>query len=402
MNYKLAEKILTALLAFLPVTYIYLIPGTGMVIGVILLLVVVFPLSLLLFNNSGYKYDKTHIYYLLFVLYLFIISLVNGSIGNMVMLFLISVPFQIFITSNKNLYGSFLKYYLYLSLFFSIFLIIQAVSLFIFSYPIEGLLLAIPRVADIESSITDEILYVRLASVFAEPSHFALYVIPSVCILLWDIVSFRFRKFALLAISTAVIVSTSGNGIILLAIVYILFALYVGLRKVNYKSITIVACIICVGIFIFNSEFMQGITGSLFSDDMGYDKSEYRIKRGFMLYNDLPAFDKLIGVGWGNAEKYSRENNTQIYGKYSAEARFDYFNSISGILIYTGMVGFVLFVLFFMSLYRKTTNYGSKVILLVIFITLFSSSIFMAEQWLLYLMLVYSTSHIKFSTRFKL
>lgn len=391
---KLKGILLPFLLTILPVAYIYATPGIGLNLGVFLLLLVIYPLAFYRYLQKEVVFDKSHKKYIVFASYIAIISLINGCLGNLVFLFLISVPLHILLTGNRKIYNNFLKLYIWLSFLFSFFLIVQDVSLLFFSKPIEGLFSFLPKATEVESSIRDNNFYTRISSVFTEPSHFALYVIPSVCILLWKMCLMKYRLVALITISAAVLLSTSGNGIVLIIVIYLLYIVHSNVRKFSVKSIAIGIAIVIAGIAILNTEVMQLVTDNLFSANTGdHDKSEYRIKRGFNLYSDLPVSAQFLGVGWGNAENYTKTEVPMLYSKYYISARFDYFNSIAGILIYSGIVGFSLFAVFFLSLFKKTKSFEEKTIIFVILLTMVSSSIFMAEQWLFYLMIIYSTNN---------
>ena len=399
-KYVSIHFVLSLLLAILPVTYIYLLPGTGLNLGVAILLFIICPLAYYSYIKSRYIINRTLWYYVTFVIYLLIISFVHGSIGNMILLFVISLPFHLILTSNVHLYRTYIGVYLWASLFFSAFLIVQDISILFFSKPIEGILSFLPKELDQESSIYDNNLYIRISSVFIEPSHFALYVIPSVCILLWKVYITKYRIAFLLIITAAVFMSTSGNGIVLIGLIYSIFIAHSNLHKFNLKSILITIVIIFSGIVILNQDTIKNVTDNLFQENSnGYNKSDYRIKRGFSLYSELPVSSQIFGVGWTNAERFLKDTEPNLYNKYSSNTRFDYFNSMAGVLIYTGLLGFTLFFIFFYSLFLKARGVGSKTIVFIVFITMASSSIIMAEQWLHYLMIIYSTRKKFIETR---
>lgn len=390
------EKFLAGLLALLPVSYIYMMPGLGLNMGIVVLLFIISPVAYILYKKGHYKLEVSHWRYVFFVGYIFIVSFFYGSAGNMVMLFVLSVPFHLMLTANTNIHNYFLKAYIWLSFAFSAFLIVQDISILFFSRPIEGLISFLPRATDVESSFSDNNIYIRISSVFSEPSHFSLYTIPSACILLWKIQVIKHRLFVLSSITAANFMSTSGNGIVLIIIIYTIYIVHSNIKRFDFRKLTIAGTILVTGVFILNMEIMQNITSNLFSENAyGYDKSEYRIKRGFRLFSDMPVKEKTFGIGWGNAENLTRKNYPEIYAKYVGDARFDYFNSIAGILIYTGLLGMALFMVFIYSLFVKAKSFGEKVIIFIVLLTMVSSSVFMAETWLLYLMIIYSTRNAR-------
>ena len=390
--------IISVLLLILPVADIYASSWFSSLSTAICILLL-YPLALLYCSKKRKIIISVEFrQYVYVALYITFISLFHGSFGNTEIFFLLGVFFYFCVTTSKDICQPFIKVYLVFSLLFSVFLIIQFVGLFFFSYPIEGLISFLPRNIQVESSIRESIFYSRISSVFTEPSHFALYVVPCAGILLFNVVSsVKYRKIKLGIIIASVILSTSGNGLMLLAILVCLYFFNLMKRK-KYKVNAFATILVLMAslYFIVTTEFVQHTTENLFvSQTTDQSKADYRIYRGFMLYGEMPIDAKIFGCGWGNTEKYLSTSNPGLLAKYrEGDVRFDYFNSIAGFLIYTGIIGSSLFFYFLYLVYKRCKMNEAKALFWTTVATLFSSSLFMSAQWQIYLLYIFTLINI--------
>jgi hypothetical protein len=188
-------------------------------------------------------------------------------------------------------------------------------------------------------------------------------------------------------ISLAILFSTSSNGILVMGVVYFAYLVnkYFSRFHVGYFIFGGIIFII-VAYFVLNSDYIDKVTYGLFTQEVGMSesKADMRIYRGFNFYGDMPLESEIFGVGWRNAENFSKECNTHLYSYYNAKV-FDYFNSIAGTLIYAGVIGLSLLLLFFQSLWRRTKDFATRTLVICVLMLMTSSSVLMSDQWVLFL-----------------
>ncbi len=402
------NKTLAFLIAIIPIAYIYAFPFLINNFGNAILLLICLPIVLYnIYYDNHFIFDKAIKYYIFFSLYTVIISLIyisrynNSDSNRSLIAFIVFTFVYILLIGYKKYLVYFLRYYKSLSVLFSIFLIIQFVAYHFLAIKLSGIFPFLKTYYEIEGEAFvigfNEI--VRISSFFIEPSHFALYVAPALCIFLWDIGDkSKYRSLYIIVIGLAMILSTSANGIILLSIILLTYIFSKYFYKFNIKYYIFGAIILSVFVSVFlKSSLIQSSTYSLFitREHRSESKADARIYRGFLFYYELPVNEKLFGIGWRNAKNYSlTHNNSKLYNRYYITA-FDYFNSISAILIYSGLLGFIFFICFIMSLWRKMQHPGGKVLIIIILASMTSSSIIMTEVWPLYLSIIFSTLQIK-------
>lgn len=290
----------------------------------------------------------------------------------------------------------FLRLYIICCVCFSVFLFIQYFGFWFLNIKISGLIPFLGLYNEEIETISDISRLLRISSVFSEPSHFALYCFPAITVLLNNFIMFKKKYIYLVIIFSAIIISTSANGLVLALLSLFLYICGKYFIRLNIKHIIVGSLLIFViGYAAYRSEFVSEITYGLFvqQEDQTQSKSDARIYRGFDFYYNLPLTEKIFGVGWREAESYCLANNQQMHAKYYIEA-FDYFNSIAGILIYSGIIGFILFIAFIKDIWKYSTNKGYHALIITILISMISSSIFMVDQWLLYLSILFSVLHL--------
>lgn len=400
------QKFLAFLIAILPVAYIYAFPILINNLGHAILLFLIFPLLLLDSSENrnskevkGRKEDFSKKTYVLFSVYLATISLlapmINGFEGDLREM-LMAIEFSVivyFLISDKKISQPFIEVYTRIAVFFALFLLVQYVGFIFFRTTISG---AIPFLEEYNREVESisEGRLLRICSVFAEPSHFAVYVIPALLMYIFGKTRQRLIVLKILLLTASVMLSTSSNGILVMGVVYASFLLYKFFRKINVAYF-IVGGALFLGSFYFisKSEFINDVTYGLFTEEAGMSmsKAELRVYRGFKLYVDLPIDKQLFGVGWRNAARYCKTCNNELYSTYSAHTDvFDYFNSIAGTLIYSGIIGLCLLLAFFFSMFKFTNDFSARTLIICVLVIMSSSSVLMTDQWILFLTTIIS------------
>lgn len=396
------KKAIALIVALLPVAYIYSFNLIFNNFGNFLIFAIALPLIILESAKGKFVLNKCSSRYLYYSFYLLIMTLmafvfydISQEFGIIMYIILMSITVYLLL-SIKGIENVLIKYYTFFSTFFSAFLLVQFLAYYLFSIPINGQISFLPLYEG-KLDFLSQGRILRMTSVFKEPSHFALYNAPAVVIYAWNIggnIKFRKLRFALTVV--AVFLSGSGNGFVFMCEIILLYIIYFYFQKLKLRRILFGAAIVIVGVvFISKSPFFKGVKYGLFVAQVGQSesKSEGRVYRGFKFYYDLPIVEKLIGVGYRNAGEYASKHNPLLYRKYYIEV-FDYFNTIAGVLIYSGIIGFILFIIFIISMWQKSTFFGSRTLILIVCSSMVSSSIYMTELWPLYISLLMASTKL--------
>ena len=392
------SKLIAFLLALYPVASIYKFPILINNLGHSILLFIIFPLALAEYLHLNSPKTKDLNKYILYSVYFIVASIVIPLVGGFnsdsrALLVFIEYSIILFIVINciqqKN--STFYYYGLFAELF-SWFLILQ-ILLVPLGIHLSGFIPFLDfYFSDAEFTSVDEGRMLRAASVFTEPSHFALYVSPVLAYSLWKIKGTKTLR-RIIVLSIALLLSGSGNGVILFALIYFIFIVHKYFTKRSFTLYVVGATILLAAIvYIPRTSFFQNVTYGLFVTeyDTTESRAEARVYRGFALFSQMDTREMITGIGWRNAGNYFSAKKPSLYNLFYME-NFDYFNSIAGILIYGGVIGLILFLWFFLVLWKQVPFWGYRLLILVILVPMFSSSIFMMEQWPLYLFSLFST-----------
>lgn len=108
------------------------------------------------------------------------------------------------------------------------------------------------------------------------------------------------------------------------------------------------------------------------------DRSAFlRIYKGFVYWKGLPLINKFAGIGFGNYESL-----VNLYtGEITSMLLDEYMNSLSYILVSSGIIGFILFIVFYIKLFKKCNYKGKMFIILLLFMSI-SSSPYSSIYWI--------------------
>lgn len=224
-------------------------------------------------------------------------------------------------------------------------------------------------------------------SLFNEPAHFCLFLLPLLVLTL--IGKSKHSLFMSIVLSLIILSSGSGNGIVCVAIVWIVYLLYSN-SAVNFNqrfALFVVAIFaVLVGFMILNSiPRFRDIFSRLFIDTTGSGyssaKADYRIYRGFELYFKLPFMQKIVGVGYSQMEYFSSLHGIQ--SMYDRNLAFEYFSMITAMLIYFGFAGFALFFYSFLWMFKLSTK-KTRCLLILFIALMFSSAMLLSSSHLFF------------------
>lgn len=346
----------------LPFLYQYASPFNFLSLGDFLILIMTFiGLFILLFSNKKLNVEMNII---IFSIILTLLSILSSFINpffsyvDFLTLFfkVIMYNFFLIVASNYFDFAKVKKIYVWLVMFFCIYLFIQY-----FYTKITGEYLPIylkyewlfsweKRAEDLSYYYNYIYYKFRPSSLFLEPGYFAFYVLPCLIILL-----IKDNKLMMpIIITLALVLSTSGAGIGIAAIIWLLFFLRKMLTFKNKKILIklhyfipgiIVASIIVISLLIFTNLFDRVFGGSF----------NARILRSFMIFEKVPINSKIFGVGMNNIANFMDFYNITTT---LDESNLNNGATISTYLVQFGIIGFISLIIFMSSLLKKySKNY---------------------------------------------
>lgn len=240
----------------------------------------------------------------------------------------------------------------------------------------------------------------RSCSFFAEPSHFAQYIIPYLGIVLHDLhQKQKIVNIQALLLSIVLLLLRSGNGLILLGVLWGVSILFSNVKVyIKYAVVFPVSLLIVLYGYNFFSNTESGAQVLERADELSLDyervsSGTVRVFRGFFVFGDMSTKDQLIGVGAGGIDDVVDKSNF----RWMFEQTERYLNNASAFLVAYGIIGTILFCIFLLRLCDKR-QIGS-VFLVCAFISLsMMESFFCNTRMLLYIGLA---SRYKYNSTFE-
>ena len=266
-----------------------------------------------------------------------------------------------------------IKLYFNIALWLSLYLILQVC----WHYFLNGEL-PIPRnfpnilFAD-RSFITTEQYYhlygFRPASFFLEPSWYADYFMPLICILLFNksIANFLNDKKRIIFaayFSVTILFTSSSLGVlyVIIAWFFFLFTSYSEMSIKNiYKVFYLLAALFAM-LFVLQSEFFF-ITIMRFLNGASIGP---RFVRGFIIFDNMNIYHQIFGVGLNNIGNYVSLNG--IVTMYD-EADLNYTVTLTNRLIATGIIGTMALIYFWVRQIIEKKSGIAKVLLIELLVS---------------------------------
>jgi hypothetical protein len=225
----------------------------------------------------------------------------------------------------------------------------------------------------------------RPSSFFLEPSYFAYYISPFLLMLLFS--NEKKGKYLLsFFVSLSLAASLSGTALLLLLVIWAsFFYLKLPIRKKYKIGFTPIFLVFGVALLLA----LRGTKFDVFArlqeifDPTGNSSGSVRIVRGFKIFDTLPFYLKIFGIGAGNVTQYIINNNLT---QFLWAASIDQTSLISYIFICSGFLGFALF---FFSVYKRCKE-GNDIFYVAYFLIL--SLLFLEENFFLMIFYVFFMS----------
>jgi hypothetical protein len=350
-------------------------------------------------NNSG-------AFFLLFGLYAIIITFISNSANNypvnnninFMLSFIFSVLIIQFLLSGKLVLTDVFRIYsdfVWIIIFICIIqwgLLIGGLRV---SFKLPGL-----TYADSWAQLSSQVFGMNEypTSLFSEKAHFCEFLVPYLaCCLFSDSLIQNRRLLKAIVVTLLIVMSVSGNGVVL---AFLCWGLYFTLFN-QYKSINKVLLIV-LGIGVIFASFyiltridtVNSMLSMLFTNNKyGYSKANYRVYRGFDMFGKLPITQKIFGVGYYRMQAFAEQYN--IVSNYDTSWNtYEYFSGFTQVLLYFGIIGFILTLLHIMQLFKVKYNITRGLIILFIAVSLSSEILFQGFH-IVYILLILSTIHVE-------
>ncbi len=215
----------------------------------------------------------------------------------------------------------------------------------------------------------------RASSFFREPSHFFCYVFVGIIMMLFEEKKDIKRAFFY---SIGVVCSTSGMGIVLTSLIWGIFIfknILASRNKVKYLGFA--SLLLCLGIGMMQSSMGRAILQRVF--DRSYTGGNALTGRlmGFNIIFDLENIHVLFGNG---------------YGAHTFRYEYVYAPSWAFIIYGMGTSGFLIVFYIFARLWKKSSDFESKVLIFMIIILGFGHTIFNGVNTVFLVPFVYGIS----------
>lgn len=281
------------------------------------------------------------------------------------------------------------------------FFILQEFLYNVFSYRISGIIPFLPTIyGDNSDKIIDGIMNSsRSSAFFLEPSYFAQYLFPYVVIKIFSKNRRELQKAIL--VSLFILISQSGNGILLLILIWGIWFIYSEVKFI----IKMIIMLLCVIGFIIISYYNSTIIDTLVSrsielqsyegDEQYMSSGFIRFFRGYFLYDELPLMNKIFGT---RNEVIADMMATNIY--FIGKEKF--LNGIQTLLIHNGLIICLIYVWHILQFCKKNINKSVTVIVICFLFLMLGESYYLSSRsFFVIVILTILTHHISNNVYFK-
>lgn len=407
---KTLKSIASILIVLLPVLRYYRMPFIDISI-IYIFIGLIFALMIVSGRNKKLIYlnNQINMYYIFHFMYLSIISIVvmlvfGFSLEFSKIFFLIIMINLVIILCMMGWidYETLIVAYKTIAIFTCLYILLQFVLYNMFGFALSGKI-ALLTISDNwydkfwNTSFgvftpMDGYKYCRFSGIFIEPSHAAIYLMPFLCMKMFGFKQYVYRNLLhAIIISMVLLITLSGFAVVLTMVLWLFNILYLGgghlLKKFVIISIGFIILYGCLQVLLTNEGFLDIISKLFVSDSTGGSKSDARIYRGFLIYLNIPALYKIIGIGYGNilnAVEYF--NISTVYDAIILNNP-EYTNAIVKVLLYTGLIGTIPLGIYFIKLF-KHTEMCMRVLIIVFIAICLAAETYMETIWIIYIVFI--------------
>lgn len=372
-------------------------PSTEIFITFVYILLIIIGFSSLVFFKEEILVDYYLVFYvgILFILLListFIYTGYYSTVNNLkgILYFIIFASIVTFFSSQfsrKNLYWIIINKFSLLAAFF---IVVQSIAYYFGNVRLD------------EFSLVGEWLFnsfelnskYRPASLFSEPSHLSEFLLLSVYFYI-----FKERNvISLIILIVAIVLSTSGIGIVGVALLSFIFLYSYKVKKnkyyianiliLNLSRMAILFFLLSTSTIVYSS--MLTSNNWLIQRLASGGTFEARVLRSFDLYEQISFTNKILGTGLQNQANYLNFYSiTSIYDNIDTLVGREYAQTIGYLLVTTGVIGLISFLLIWVSKLIVVSRDTKTLIILFLFLCLLSN-MFTRGIIVLYMIIIYS------------
>ena len=362
------QKLATFALLLYPIFQTYGVPGLNSSIAYVFtaLLGTVCFLRKLSGQSTRRKIDGVPKYLLIYFAYAIVSRVFTVGTLNFVPIDLILLLFFAYLYFENINFTFFYRLYRLVALVCIVFFWIQEVSYYTTGWRPSGIISGLTIIISQEStsSFINILSYLneRSSSFFSEPAHFVQFLLPLLCLELFGPDKNIFRAGV---IAVTLLFLRSGNAVLGLAVISFVYVmqLFKGNMKMHQKILVLIVVIAAGygGVRFAETEDGQRllsrqeeVTDSLMGSGF------VRIYRGYWLYGDFNFFEKLVGV---NNKETLEAHIRRLPSWVFSYGSHDYFNGVQYLLIHTGLIGAIIFILVYINLWKNNDLCGRSCLL---------------------------------------
>jgi hypothetical protein len=302
-------------------------------------------------------FNKGILLYFIFSLVINLISYITSTIqnynifiNNSLYIIWFSILLSYFISLKNN--ELFVKYILLIGIFSTFFVFYQTISYWFFNSPVT---LFLPL--NMETPLTPDwpsILYGRPNSIFHEPAHYAIFILP---LLYYSLLK---NKYLLIGLFIAgLFLSTSVTGIVIGLALIISHSV---IKEKNFKVLTIIAGLGFVSIF-FLQDLLSVLLNFILPKINGTDSvtNNVRLFSTISIFPKMDIFSLFFGLGHNQLKYFMLRNGM-------ADAH-NYANSFLMSIFSFGILGFIALVILCYYLFKINNNKGYFLIFILVLLS---------------------------------
>ena len=271
----------------------------------------------------------------------------------------------------------FIRFFKIVAIVCVVFFFVQYIGYMTTGFRISGIFSFLPLhdIGNAKAFVEMKIHTERSSSFFSEPSHFAQFLVPLLAIELFYDKNKRHLLFSLIIV-IAVLLSQSGTGIVAISPIIYFFVFYYFRDKIKSKGTRILLMILTMIIlssiasYFLGSEVGEELMSRTDELSMSYEGGSrsgfLRVWRGYYVYNDYSILEKIFGNPSQQAILSHVISSKMSFGM-AAEL---YFNAVQFILLNTGLLGMVIFILIIRHIWIGNTTCGKAILCSLIAIAL--------------------------------
>lgn len=391
------ENMFSFLVVFFAFAHTYCIPGLPITFGEL------FVFACIPFyakEKMRFPFDKREIGFVFWFIYMSMISMILGIVFEAPLSKYFSIAragfyWVLIFYFGKNLFNReiFEKWMIIFSIVLSTYILVQFIVYTATGFYIPGLIYSLPISNGSENGLVTYqhslnmarwFGYIRPHGFLGEPAQCAQFLFISMVALICNKAIFLKKKIMLaLLFSTAVLMTQSTTGFVLLGLAWILF--FSIEKKLSVYKYPLVLLCIAIGFYIIFGGVYTGLSSVERIENIiqgsADGSSNIRLSNGMQLYSDLPFFFQIFGTGAGLAE--------YVFYNLGFRDASSYMSALAGIFFSTGVVGGGIWIVSLVIMFIMSGLLG-KSLVVGFFIMTLGCSIYCQPQMVWFFLLIFA------------